>query len=1054
MIAKIIAWSLRNRLLVLVSGVLLLIFGAWHAWRMAVDVFPDLTAPAVTVVAESHGMSPTEVESQVTFPLETALNGAPGVRRVRSQSGIGLAVLTVEFEWGTELMRARQVVAERLQVARASLPADLPPPTMAPAASIMGEIMFIALTSDRATGMELKSTADWVVRRRILAVPGIAEVITIGGDERQYQVTLKPERLASYGVTVNQVLQALRETNQNAPAGFFIDGAQEHVIQALGRVRQPEDIGEALVATRAGQPVLVKNVGDVAIGTGIVRGTGSHNGKPAVIFAIQKQPGANTLELTRRLDTEFATMAKSLPQGMRIESHIFRQADFIERAIDNLLAALRDGSVLVAVIVFVFLFSIRATLITLIALPISLLTAILVLRALDATLNTMTLGGLAIALGALVDDAIIVVENIVRRLKQNSERGEAQRLPTMEVVRGATIEIQGSIVFATLIIMLVFLPVFFLSGVEGRLLAPLGFAYVVALAASLLVAVTVTPALAYAFLRERNEIAAHREPRWISGLKSRYAGLLSRVVQHWRAITAVAVAGLAIAVIGIAVAGRAFLPDFNEGSLTVNLTTLPGTSLDESSRLAQRVEKILLSQPEVVATARRTGRAPADPHAQEIYASEIEATLAMRKRTKDEFLKALRADLGGISGMNVIVGQPISHRIDHMLSGTRANIAVKIFGPDLYELRRIGARVEEEAKQVRGAVDVALEQQTDIPMVLVRLRREAIARYGLTVRDVSDAVETALGGSSVSRVLEGQASFDLVVRFDPLVRSSLDAMRSMLITTAAGAQVPLSALADVSRDRGPNLVGRESVQRKIVVMANVAGRDLQGVVEDMRARVERNVKLPSGYNIEYGGQFESAAEARRTLLLLGIAVTAGILMLLSVAFGSGRDALLVMLNLPLALIGGVAGMYVAGGVLSVATLIGFITLFGIATRNGVMLVSHIRHLRLAEGVADAREAVITGATERLVPILMTALAAGLALVPLALAAGQPGSEIQAPMATVILFGLMSSTLLNMFVVPSLYLRFGSFEGNSQRDDDRVTPAVIPAPVAPTAGTRV
>ena len=1025
MIARVIDYSLRNRLVVLAAAVMLLVIGTWQALRMPVDVFPDLTAPAVTVVAEAHGMSPLEVESQVTYPVETALNGAPGVRRVRSQSGIGLAVVTVEFEWGTDLMRARQVVAERLQIARATLPADLPPPVMAPAASIMGEIMFVALVSDRASGMELKSAADWIVRRRLLAVPGVAEVITIGGDEKQYQVTLRPERLATYGVTVDQVLRAVRDTNQNTPSGFYVENGQEYVIQAVGRVRHASEIGEALVATRNGQPVLVKHLGEVGVGAGVVRGTGSHNGKPAVIFAIQKQPGANTLTLTRQLDKAFDSIGAGLPQGMRIETRIFRQSDFIDRAIDNLLTALRDGAILVIAIVFGILLSIRATLITLIALPLSLLTAILVLKALDASLNTMTLGGLAIALGALVDDAIIVVENVTRRLKQNAEREPSERLPAIGVVLNATTEIQGSIVFATLIIMLVFLPVFFLTGVEGRLLAPLGFAYIVALAASLVVAVTVTPALAYLFLANSPGDALHQEPRWLLKLKARYVQLLARIVDGWRTVTILAAIALVAAVLGVFMAGRAFLPDFNEGSLTVNLTTIPGTSLEESNRLAMRVEKTLLSHPEVVATARRTGRAPADPHAQEIHASEIEATLAMRDRDKAEFLVAVRADLSAISGLNVVVGQPISHRIDHMLSGTRANIAVKIFGPDLYELRRIGERIRTEAQAVRGAVDVALEQQADIPMVLVKLRRESIARYGLTVRDVSEATETALAGVKVSRVLEGEASFDLVVRFDPLVRHSLDSMRATLISTASGAQVPLSALADVSRDRGPNLIGRESVQRKIVVMANVAGRDLQGVVEDIRAKVAVNVKLPAGYHVEYGGQFESAAEATRTLTVLSIAVTAGILLLLYIAFRSMRDALLVMLNLPLALIGGVVGMYVAGGVLSVATLIGFITLFGIATRNGVMLISHIRHLQEIEGMLNAREAVVRGATERLVPILMTALAAGLALVPLALAFGEPGSEIQAPMATVILFGLLSSTLLNMFVVPSLYLRFGA-----------------------------
>ena len=1024
MIARIVEWSLHNRLVVFLGAVLLLVLGTWQALRMPIDVFPDLTAPSVTVVAEAHGMSPTEVESQVTFPLETALNGAPGVRRVRSLSGIGLAVVTIEFEWATDLMLARQVVAERLQLARASLPADLPPPVMAPAASIMGEILFIALVSDRASGTALKSVADWTVRRRLLAIPGVAEVVTIGGDEKQYQVTLKPERLATYNVTVADVLKAVRESNRNAPAGFYLESGQEHVIQSTGRVRRPEDIGEAAVAVRNGQPVLVKYLGDIDIGAGVVRGAGSHNAKPAVIFAIQKQPGANTLELTRRLDEAFASIGAGLPQGMRIESRIFRQADFIERAIDNLLSALRDGAILVVVIVFVFLLSVRATAVTLVALPLSLLAAVLALRALDASLNTMTLGGLAIALGALVDDAIIVVENIVRRLKQNREKDEAHRAPSLRVVLDATTEIQSSIVFATLVIMLVFLPVFFLSGVEGRLLAPLGFAYVVALAASLLVAITVTPALSYVMLRTGRGIAG-AEPRWLAAFKARYARALERIVERWRTVAAAALIAFTAAVMGIVFAGRAFLPDFNEGSLTVNITTLPGTSLAESNRLALGIEKALLAHPEVVATARRTGRAPADPHAQEIHASEIEATLSMKKRSKEEFLQALRADLGAHAGLSVVVGQPISHRIDHMLSGTRANIAVKIFGPDLYELRRIGERVRSEAQAVPGAVDVAVEQQADIPMVLVRLRRDAIARYGLTVNEASEIVATALAGTTVSRVIEGEASFDLVVRFDPAVRDSLDTMRSTVITTAGGAQVPLSALADIGKDRGPNVIGRESVQRRIVVMANVAGRDLQSVVQDLRARVGTNVKLPPGYRIEYGGQFESAAEATRTLTLLGLAVAAGILLLLYVAFRSTRDALLVMLNLPLALIGGVVGMYVAGGVLSVATLIGFITLFGIATRNGVMLVAHVRHLRHAEGVDDARTAVVRGAAERLVPIVMTALAAGLALVPLALAAGEPGSEIQSPMATVILFGLLSSTLLNMFVVPSLYLRFGS-----------------------------
>ena len=1035
MIASIIRSSLANRLVILVVAGLLLAWGGWQTTRMPVDIFPDLTAPTVTILAEAHGLSPTEVENLVSFPIETAINGAPGVRRVRSNSIVGLGVIIVEFDWGTDILKARQIVSEKMQVARASLPPDLPPPQMVPAASVMGEIMFIALTSAKHNAMELKSTADWVLRRRILAVPGVAEVITIGGDEKEYQVTLIPERLASYKVTVDEVLRSLRETNQNVPAGFYKEGGQEYLIQGLGRIQSLADIGETVVAMRAGQPVLVRHLGEVSIGAGVKRGTAAHNSKPAVIFAIQKQPGTNTLELTKRLDGVFASLQTSLPQGMKIESHIFRQADFIDRAISNLLNTLRDGGILVVAIVFAFLISVRATAITLIALPLSLVTAILIMQSMGASLNTMTLGGLAIALGALVDDAIIVVENIVRRLKENSVRLESDRRLAREVVFAATREIQGSIVFATLIIMLVFVPIFFLSGVEGRMLAPLGYAYVVALAASLLVAITVTPVLALIFLPQSKGVVAHQEPKWLEAMKEKYSAALHRVILHWKVIALLAASGFMVAIIGLGFAGRAFLPDFNEGSLTVSIVTLPGTSLDESDRLGGRVEGIMLSHPEVVATARRTGRSPGDPHAMEIYASEIEASLDLKERSKEKFLASLRADLSTIPGLNVVIGQPISHRIDHMLSGTRANIAIKIFGPDLYELRRIGELVKTQAKSVTGAVDVALEQQSDIPFVLVKFRRDAIAQYGLSIREVSDAVETAFAGLEVSRVMEGQASFNLMVRFDPVVRESLEAISSTLITTSSGARLPLSALAEIRKDRGPNLISREDVQRKIVVMANVAERDLASVVADIRSRVAENVKLPTGYHVEYGGQFESAAEATKVLSVLSGLVLVGIFMLLYLAFHSTRDAAVVMLNLPLALIGGVLGMFISGGVMSIATLIGFITLFGIATRNGVMMIAHIRQLKETEPSLIPLALVVRGATERLVPILMTALAAGLALVPLALSGGEPGAEIQAPMAVVILCGLISSTILNMIVVPALYLRFGSVTHRHTRARD-------------------
>lgn len=1049
MIGHIISWSLGNRLFVVVAGILLMAWGGWQAANTPVDVFPDLTAPTVTVITEAHGMAPTDVEHLVTFPVETAMNGAPGVRRVRSNTKTGLSVVIVEFAWGSDPWRVRQIVSERLQQARSALPPDIPAPVMLPAASIMGEILFIALTSPVHDGLALRQTADQTLRRRLLAVPGVAEVINIGGDERQYQVTLNPERLGAHGVTVDQVLQALRDGNQNAAAGFLVAGGQEYLLQGIGRIQTLDDIGATVVTRRGGLPVLIRDVATLAVGPALKRGDGAHNGRPAVILGIQKQPGANTLELTERLDATLAGIQAGLPQGMRIERHIFRQADFIRVSIDNLNRALLEGAVLVVLIVFAFLLSGRATAISLIAIPLSLVAAVLTLQAMGATLNTMTLGGMAIALGALVDDAIIVVENIVRRLReskawaranasdadlkpaaaggpsQNRDRPAARQVNPLHLVYEATREIQGSIVFATLIIMLVFLPLFFLSGVEGRLMAPLGLAYVVSLAASLLVAITVTPVLAALWLPHSRTVRAAREARFVLALKAGYRRLLDMALDHWRAVVGASLAALVVALLALSLAGRAFLPDFNEGTLTISMATLPGTSLEESSRLGRMVDRILLSHPEVVSAARRTGRAAGDPHAMDISASEIEVTLKLGERAKDDFLAALRRDFAQVPGTQIIVGQPISHRIDHMLSGSRSNIAIKIFGDDLNELRRLTREIKAATQTVPGAVDVTDEQQTDIPHLVMRFDRQALARHGLSVREVAEAVEAAFSGLKATQVREGQAAFDLVVRYDPAARASVEAVRATLITTPDGARLPLSALAEIRHDLAPYFISRENAQRKMVVMANVAGRDLASVVADIRQAVAARVQLPIGYHVEYGGQFESAETAARTLAILGVLVVVGVFLMLFVAFQGARDALLVMLNLPLAMIGGVIGVFAGGGVLSVASIIGFITLFGIATRNGVMLIAHIHHLVEKEGVDDAREAVRRGAEERLVPILMTALAAGLALVPLALAAGEPGSEIQSPMAVVILCGLLSSTLLNMLVVPALYLRFGA-----------------------------
>ncbi|MCP4603591.1 MAG: efflux RND transporter permease subunit [Proteobacteria bacterium] len=1022
----IIRWSLQNRLFVILGAGILLAWGALETIRMPVDVFPDLTAPTVTIITEAHGMAPEELETLVTFPIETALNGASGVRRVRSSTAIGIAVIWVEFDWGTDIYRARQIVSEKLQDVRSSLPPEVDPPLMAPISSIMGEIMFMALTSDVQSPIEVRTVADWVIRRRLLAVPGVSQVSPIGGEEKQFQVILNPERLAAYGVGTNEVIAALKATNQNTSAGFYLEGGQEYLIQGQGRVTGPEDIGETLVAMRDDQPILIRNLAEVRIGgPAFKRGEGSFNGRPAIVLGIQKQPDANTLELTRRLDEVLDDIQTSLPKGMVIHSHVFRQADFIEVAIHNVSAAMRDGGILVVFIMLVFLMSLRATGITILAIPLSLLAAVLAMKAIGTTINTMTLGGMAIAVGALVDDAIIVNENVVRRLRQNATLATDRRRSLFKVIFEATREIRGSIVFATFIIILVFVPLFFLSGVEGRLLRPLGFAYVVSLFASLVVALTVTPALC-SFLLPRSRAVQHGlEPAAVRWVKAVYDPILSATMVRWKTVVSVSLAGLIVASLGLIISGRAFLPDFNEGALTIGAVTLPGASLKESDDLGRMIEQILLRQEEIVATARRTGRAELDEHALGVNSAEIDIGVKLKERSKEKFLVDLRRELSIVPGMNITIGQPISHRIDHMLSGTRANIAVKIFGDDLYELRRTAEAVRVVMEGVEGVVDLSIEQQTDIPFVTVRFDRTAIARQGLRIQDVAKAIETAFRGRLVSRVLDGQAAFDLVVRYDTSSLENFNALRETLIATPSGRRIPLHALAKIRKDRGPNTISRENVQRKIVVMCNVAGRDLSGVVDDIRNGVRSSISLPQGYHVEYGGQFESAEKASRTLTLLGLAVVIGIFSILFIAFRSARDTFLVMVNLPLALIGGVAGVFLSGGILSIASIIGFITVFGIATRNGIMMISHIHYLMEHEGVRDMASAVKRGAMERLVPILMTALASGLALVPLALSGGEPGSEIQTPMAIVILFGLLSSTVLNMVVVPALYRRFGS-----------------------------
>ena len=1021
---RIIQWSIDHHWLVIGLSLLLFAGGAWTARQLPIDVFPDLTAPTVTILAEGHGMAPEEMESLVTFPLESAINGASGVRRVRSATAVGIAVVWVEFDWGTDIFMARQLVSEKLSLVSGTLPPQVERPVLAPVSSIMGEILFFAISSEKDDPLTLRTLADTTVRRRLLAIPGVSQVTPIGGAERQFQVVAHPERLRANDVSLTALLDAVRDASQNTSAGIYTEGSQEYVLEAIGRVRSAEEIGDTVVAMQGTRPVMVRDVAEVREGGAFKRGEGSRSGKPAVIVGVQKQPGANTIEVTARLDQALDTLQQELPPGMTIDRRIFRQSDFIEIAVDNVVAALRDGGILVVVVVLLFLANLRAAAITLTAMPLSLAAAVLALRAFGVGINTMTLGGMAIAIGALVDDAIIDVENVVRRLRENHARPPADRLPASVIVRDATLEIRSSIVIATVIIVLVFLPVFGLAGIEGRLLSPLAFAYIVALLASLVVAMFVTPALCFAFLPNAPSIERGHDGWLTRHLKSGFGRMLPPVLNHPATVLGVALLLVAAAAFALTRTGSAFLPEFHEGSLTVQANTLPGTSLAKSDEIGRRVEQILLAQPEVIATARRTGRAEYDEHVQGVEAAEIDVGLRETTRQRDDLLVELRRQFSTLPGTNVTIGQPISHRIDHMLSGTRANIAVKVFGDDLGTLRRLGEGVREAMSGVAGVADLSLEQQMDVPFVRFVLNRQAIARYGLRPAAVAEAIETSFSGATVGRIFDRGTAFDLVVKFDSSSSQDFDRVADLPIDTPGGGTVPIRILADVRREQGPNMVLRENVQRRIVISCNVAGRDLGSVVADIRNVVTQSVPLPAGYRVEYGGQFESEQSASQRLIGLGVLAFAGVFMLLVMAFGRARDAILVMVNLPLALIGGVVGVFLSGGILNVATMIGFITLFGIAARNGIMLISHIHHLIEVEGVTHFRDAIERGAQERLVPILMTAMAAGLALIPLALGGGKAGSEIQTPMAIVIMCGLTTSTLLNMFVVPTLYLKYG------------------------------
>ncbi len=1006
MLDRIIKWSLSNRAVTLFAAAIIALFGAWTALTLPVDVFPDLTAPTVTVLTEAQGMAAEEVESLITFPIETAVNGARGVRRVRSSSLYGISIVWVDFDWETDVMRARQIVGERLQALADGLPEGVGTPVMAPVTSLMGEVMLIGLRGDDV--MVVRSAADFTVRRRLLAIPGIAQVIPIGGDVKQYQVTVSPDVLRAYDLSLNDVLRAATAANRNSAGGIFSASGREIRIRGLGRVDNVEDIGASVITTRAAGPILLRDVATVDIGPAPRYGTASIDALPAVVLSVQKQPDANTLALTKLIDEELERLQNTLPVGVTVDRGVFRQADFIETAVHNVMEALRDGSLFVVLILALFLWSVRATAISLLAIPLSLSVALIAMKSIGATINTMTLGGMAIAVGALVDDAIIDVENVYRRLRER--RGNA-----LKVVYEASCEVRGPILYATLIICVVFVPFFFLGEVEGRLLRPLGFAYVTSVLASLFVAVSVTPALCSVLLP-----SAMTKESWVARrLRALYQPVLEISLRRPGAVIGVSATLLLSAIVMAPFLGRGFMPPFQEGTLVVSAITAPGTALEESDAMGRRIEEILLSHPAVVKTSRRTGRAELDEHAQQANASEIDISLNMTDHTLDGVLAELRSSVRGLPGMNLTFGQPIGHRIDHMLSGSRTSLVIKLFGPDLTELRILGDRIARTIRPVPGLVDLAVERLADVPQLRLYVDREAMALHGVTSAQLAEFVEAAIAGKAVSEVREGQEIYDLTVRFPAENRSTAAAIRRATISTPTGGRIAFGLLADVREERGPNAVSRENAQRVLAVTANAAGRDVGSVLADIESRIS-DMALDEGYSVEIGGRIESAKRATRTLVSLSLGVLVIIFLILLTATGSARVATLVLVNLPLALTGGIWALFASGGEVNVAALVGFITLFGIAVRNGLLLVTHY-HTLSVEG-ARLRDAVVRGSLERLNPILMTALTAALALLPLALGGGEPGKEIQTPMAIVILGGLLTSTLLNMIVVPVLYLR--------------------------------
>lgn len=1020
MLNKIIYYSLHNRLVILVCALLLMIWGTYTAFNTDVDVFPDLNAPTVVIMTEANGMAPEEVERLVTFPVETAVNGAMDVRRVRSSSTTGFSVVWVEFDWGTDIYRARQIVSEKLAVLGESLPENVGKPTLGPQSSILGEMMILGLTADSTSLLDLRTIADWTIRPRLLSTGGVAQVAVIGGDIKEYQILLDPARMKHYGVGLNEVLDVCRNMNRNANGGVLYEFSNEYIIRGVLSTSKAEEIAQGVVKTVNEYPVTLGDIATVKIGGKSPKlGTASERTKPAVLITVTKQPDTSTEKLTEKLDEIVVDLRKNLPADVHVSTDIFRQSHFIDNSINNVKKSLFEGSFFVVIVLFLFLMNIRTTVISLVALPLSLLVSIIVLHYMGLTINTMSLGGMAIAIGSLVDDAIVDVENVYKRIRENRLLPPDQQRSTLEVVYDASREVRMPILNSTLIIVVSFVPLFFLSGMEGRMLVPLGIAFIVALFASTVVALTLTPVLCSYLLNRKATGMKELREAWIARkLKVVYKRALELALAYQKWVLGTTIALFVVALVIFFHLGRSFLPPFNEGSFTINVSSLPGISLDESDQIGRRAEALLLQVPEIKTVARKTGRAELDEHALGVNVSEIEAPFELQDRSRDEVMNDVRKKLSTISGANIEIGQPISHRIDAMLSGTEANIAIKLFGTDLNLMFTVGNQIKAAIQTIPGLVDLKVEQQIERPQLTITPKRELLAKYGIPLPEFEEYINVMLGGEAVSQVYDDGKSFDLTVKTSDASRATLDDISNLMID-AAGQKVPLSYVADIRSVTGPNTINRENVQRKIVISANVSERDLRSVVNEIQDRVEANIRLPEGYHIEYGGQFESEEAASRTLLLTSLMSLLVIFMLLYNEFKNVKESGVILLNLPLALIGGVIILWLTSGEISIPAIIGFISLFGIATRNGMLLISHYTHLR-GEGMG-LRESVIQGSLDRLNPILMTALSSALALIPLALNGDLPGNEIQSPMATVILGGLLTSTFLNGFIIPIVYL---------------------------------